>query len=396
MDLKELMAEFKKTADELKGLIEKQNEEIKGQGETSAATAKQIKTVEERLQEIGEELKAAQARVEELEKQGQRPGYGGSEPRKSLGEQFVESEQYKSMMSKGGIKSDPFEVKTLTSDPASAGVLVEPYRYPQIISPQDRPLRIRDLLPVSTTTSNAIEYVEETGFGNSADVVPETQTKPESELSFYLKTESVKTIAHWIPATRQIIADASQLRSYVDNRLVYGLKQAEENKLLYGVGAGDIQGIMTHPNIQTYQWSAGQPGDTKLDAIRRAITLARLAEYPVTGIVVNPQDWEDIELAKGADGRYVWVTVPEGGQQRLWRVPVVDTTAIQAGECLLGAFQMGAMIWDREQASIRVAEQHEDFFIRNMLLILAEERLAFTIFRPESFVAVTFDAEPTP
>lgn len=388
MDLKELLAEFKKTAEELKGQLDKQAEEIRTQGETSAKTAKSIDELDKRIVELNNE-------IIELQKASQRPGYGGSEPAKSIGQQFVESEQYKSMISRDAKSSDPVIVKGLTSDPASAGVLVEPYRYPQIIAPQDRPLRIRDLLPVSTTTSNAIEYVEETGFTNLADVVPEGDPKPESDLTFDLKTESVKTIAHWIPATRQIIADASQLRSYIDNRLVYGLKLKEENKLLYGSGiSGDIQGIMTHPNIQTYNWSAGQPGDTKLDAIRRAITLARLAEYPVTGIVLNPQDWEDIELAKGADGRYIWVTVPEGGQQRLWRVPVVDTTAIQAGECLLGAFQLGAMIWDREQASIRVAEQHEDFFIRNMLLILAEERLAFTIFRPESFVAVTFDEAP--
>ncbi|HPZ86437.1 MAG TPA: phage major capsid protein [Bacillota bacterium] len=395
MDLKELLAEFQKTAEELKGQLDKQAEEIKTQGETSAKTAKSIEELDKRIVELNNE-------IIELQKASQRPFYGG-EPVKSIGQQFVESEQYKSMISRDAKSSDSFMVKGLTSDPASAGVLVEPYRYPQIIGPQDRPLRIRDLLPVATTTSNAIEYVEETGFTNlagtstqgAADVVPEGELKPESNLTFDLKTESVKTIAHWIPATRQIIADAAQLRSYIDQRLVYGLKLKEESKLLYGSGTGgDIQGIMTHPGIQTYNWSAGQVGDTKIDAVRRAITKARLAEYPVTGIVMNPQDWEDIELAKGDDGRYIWVTVTEGGQQRLWRVPVVDTTAIQTGECLLGAFQMGGMIWDREQASIRVAEQHEDFFIRNMLLVLCEERLAFTIFRPEAFVAVEFDNAP--
>jgi len=389
MDLKALMEEFKATTGELKGLLDKQAGEIKANGETSAKTAKDIADLDKRIVEMNNE-------IIELQKASQRPGYGGSEPAKSIGQQFVESEQYKSMISRDAKSSDPFMVKGLTSDSASAGVLVEPHRYPQIIAPQDRPLRIRDLLPVATTTSNAIEFVEETGFVNEADVVPEGELKPESNLTFDLKTESVKTIAHWIPATRQIIADAAQLRSYIDQRLVYGLKLEEESKLLYGSGTGgDIQGIMTHPDIQTYDWSTGQVGDTKIDAVRRAITKARLAEYPVTGIVMNPQDWEDIELAKGDDGRYIWVTVTEGGQQRLWRVPVVDTTAVQAGECLLGAFQMGAMIWDREQASIRVSEHHDDYFTRNMVAVLCEERLAFTIFRPESFVAVTFDAEPT-
>jgi len=281
--------------------------------------------------------------------------------------------------------------------------LVVPYRYPEIIASPDRPMTLRQLLATSTTTSNAIEYVEEVGFENNveeegfennASVVPETQDKPQSELSFYLKTESVKTIAHWIPASRQILADAPQLRGYVDQRLIYGLNLAEEQEILYGTGGANLQGIMTHQAIQNYQWSQGQPGDTKIDAIRRAITLARVAEYPVTGIVLHPKDWEEIELAKGSDGRYIWVSVTEGGQSRLWRVPVVDTTAIQVGECLLGAFRMGAMLWDREQTTIRVAEQHEDFFVKNMVAILAEERIALTIFRPQAFVAVKFNQAP--
>ena len=387
MDLKELLAEFKKTAEELKGQLDKQAEEIKTQGETSAKTAKSIDELDKRIVEINNE-------IIELQKAGQRPSYANGETAKSIGQQFVESEQYKAMIERNVNYCDPVLVKQLTSDPASAGALVVPYRYPEIIAAPDRPMTLRQLLATSTTTSNAIEYVEEVGFQNSATVVPETQDKPQSELSFYLKTESVKTIAHWIPASRQILADAPQLRGYVDQRLIYGLNLAEEQEILYGAGGANLQGIMTHQAIQNYQWSQGQPGDTKIDAIRRAITLARVAEYPVTGIVLHPKDWEDIELAKGTDGRYIWVSVTEGGQSRLWRVPVVDTTAIQEGECLLGAFRMGAMLWDREQTTIRVAEQHEDFFVKNMVAILAEERIALTIFRPEAFVAVEFDQAP--
>ena len=386
MDLKELLAEFKKTAEELKGQLDKQAEEIKTQGETSAKTAKSIDELDKRIVELNNE-------IIELQKAGQRPFYGG-EPVKSIGQQFIESEQYKAMVQRGVPYCDPVQVKTLTSDPTSAGALVVPYRYPEVIAAPDRPMTLRQLLATSTTTSNAIEYVEEVGFQNSASVVPETQAKPQSNLSFNLKTESVKTIAHWIPASRQILADAPQLRGYVDQRLIYGLNQAEEQQILYGAGGANLQGIMTHTGIQTYSWSAGAVGDTKIDAIRRAITLARVAEYPVTGIVLHPKDWEDIELAKGTDGRYIWVSVTEGGQSRLWRAPVAETTAIQEGECLLGAFRMGAMLWDREQTTIRVAEQHEDFFVKNMVVILAEERIALTIFRPEAFVAVEFDEAP--
>ena len=46
------------------------------------------------------------------------------------------------------------------------------------------------------------------------------------------------------------------------------------------------------------------------------------------------------------------------------------------------------------EGNIRVAEQHSDFFIRNAVAILAEERLALAVKRPESFVEVEFDAAP--
>ena len=225
---------------------------------------------------------------------------------------------------------------------------------------------------------------------------PETTTKPQARLEFELKTANVRTIATFLPASRQVISDTQQLRSYIDNRLLFGVKLAEEEQLLYGDGTGEnLQGIITHPDVQTFLWSSGTIGDTQLDAIRRAMTLARLSEYPVTGIVLNPVDWEDIELLKGSDDHYLWIMVTEGGAQRLWRTPVIETTAIRAGDFLLGAFGLGAQIWDREQSSVRVSESHEDFFTRNLVAILAEERIALTIYRPEAFVFGKFDSPPS-
>ena len=205
----------------------------------------------------------------------------------------------------------------------------------------------------------------------------------------------MKTIAHWLPVTRQILADAQGLQGYIDSRLIYGLKLAEDQQLLYGDGLNqNIQGIMTCPGVQEYKWSEGRAGDNKLDAIRRAMTLARLAQYPVTGIVLNPKDWEDIELLKGEDGHYIWINVNSGGQQLLFKVPVVDSSAIEEGDFLTGAFAMATNLWDREQASIQVSDSHEDFFTKNLLAIRAEERLTQTIYRPEAFVKGSFDNAP--
>ncbi len=110
---------------------------------------------------------------------------------------------------------------------------------------------------------------------------------------------------------------------------------------------------------------------------------------------MHPNDWEDIELQKDSQGRYLMtMSVQQGAEARVWRMPVIDTPAIPEGTALVGAFGMGAQLYDREQSTIRISEHHEDFFTRNAVVVLAEERLALAIKRPESFVAVTFDSAP--
>lgn len=404
MDLKQFHEHFTREFDGFKGLLQQQSTEIKQYGETTSKTAQAIAGAEARILELNDQLKSIQGRVDEFEKAGQRPDYGAMTGEvKSTGRAFTESDAYKNMIVGKKATSEPFSVKSLhprqakdlTSAANSGGVLVRPMRFPEIIAQPLRQVRVCDLIPSATTESNAIEYVEETVFTNAAAPVAENAPRPQSNLVFDLKTTAIKTIGHWIPVSRQILSDASQVQAYIDNRLLQGLDLTKEAQCLYGDNTGaNLQGIMTHPGIQSYLWSAGKVGDTKIDAIRRSMTKARIAEYPVTGVVLHPTDWEEIELQKGSDGKYIWTLVTIGGEQRLWRVPVVDTTAINEGEALTGAFGLGAMMWDREDAMVRVSEQHADFFIKGMAAVLAEERLALTIFRPKSFVAVTFDAAP--
>jgi len=197
-----------------------------------------------------------------------------------------------------------------------------------------------------------------------------------------------------------VLADEPQLRSIIDNELLYGLRLQEDAQIISGAGTGEnLTGITATTGIQTYNWSAGAftpVPDTKADAIRRAATLSFLAYYEPTGVVMHPNDWEDVELTKDSNGQYlVAVSVALGGEPRVWRLPVIETPAIAEGTCVVGAFGTGAQLYDREQASIRISEQHSDFFIRNAIVVLAEQRLALAVKRPEAFVKVTFNNAPT-
>lgn len=397
---------------ELKGLLTKQDEEIKKYGGTATATSAELKAATERFDQIQAEAKG---RLDEFEKnftdwQTKMNRFdmgGGDSERKSFGTQFMESEAYKEYIANGeprrgqgqayGVKSF-FERKVLTG--ATLGstprYLYQVQQVAGIIDSPDRQDRVRDLLPVIPTSSGAIEYIRETGFTNAAAPRAEGTDKPESSIAFEVVPTTVKTIAHWLPATRQIISDAPALEAYINSRLLIGLELVEDAQLLFGNGSGaNIEGIMSVDDIQHYSIgddvdSNGNP-QTKLDALRRAMLKSRVAEYPTSGVVLHPNDWADIELLKDADGRYIWINVNSGGEQRVWRVPVIDTTAMTPGRALTGAFALGAAIYDREDANIRISDSHANTFIQNVWTILAEERLALVVYRPEAFVDVELE-----
>jgi len=298
-----------------------------------------------------------------------------------------------------------------TGNPGSFGTI---QRDP-MVTPPTRTKRVRDLFPARKTNAAVIEYFRQLGFTtlqaghgtNSASSVAERNSgntafglKPQSSFAFVGEQAPIRTLAHWEAAHRNVLSDEPQLRSIIDNELMYGLRLLEDNQILNGDGVGEnLLGVLNTPNIQQYAWSDGNDlpvADTKADALRRAATLSFLAYYEPSGVVLHPNDWEDIELTKDANGQYlIAVSVAMGGEPRVWRMPVIDTPAMTNGKALVGAFGTGAQLYDREEASIRISEQHSDFFIRNAIVILAEQRLALAVKRPEAFVEVTFDNAPT-
>lgn len=328
---------------------------------------------------------------------------------KSIGQRFVESDEFKVLGGGHNLLTMPqaFTVSEMdlpglgrkdvysdlpTGFPTVFGTV---QRDAMVTLPQRRP-RIRDLFPAQGTTSSIIEYFEQTGFTNSASVVPERTSnaftaKPQSTFTFVGKQTSTRTIAHWEAAHRNVLEDEPQLRALIDSELLYGLQLREDDQILNGTGTGeDLPGILTNASIQTYAQSSGPSTDNGADAVRRAITKSMIALFPPSGVVVHPSDWESMELVKSTTGEYLLATsIALGGPPQVWRIPVVESLAITAKTALVGAFGTGAQLYDRAQASIRVAEQHSDFFTRNAVVVLAEERLALACKRPQSFVKVT-------
>lgn len=377
---------------DLARFIEKHNNEVKELGVATKATVETCTKLQQQVDAIDTKMQTAP---------------GGGQAEKSLQQEFEENEDFKRLCRdgrgkaclhfKGGIRE--IERKTTITSAAvgsgTAGVLMPQQDSRMVILPQQR-LRVRDLLPTQRTTQNAIFYVKENAFTNAASPQIETSPKGESALTFTTTSTSVQTLAHWIPAAKQVLDDFSGLQSYITNKLMYGLKLIEEKQLLSGAGTGtDLNGLITQGTSFNTALLSVTKGWNKIDIVRRVIEQAEIANVmPCDFIVVNPTDWSDMELTKDTYGRYV-VGDPANGMlaPTLWGRSVVVSNGVASGTFLAGV-RNEACIYDRQDAMVEISTEYSDYFARNMVAIRCEERLALVCYRALAFITGTFNSSP--
>lgn len=382
-DIAALQKDLGKVSDSVKSFAEDSLKKLQAGQEVTTALKEEI---DKALVEQG----GLRARIEEMEQKLARPPGPAAEAQGDLtpGRVFIENERVKAAMAeaarfRGRVRVDMAAITTIGI--GARNVLVPEQRQAGIVALPERRMTVRDLLTPGRTSSNAIQYVRETGFTNAAAIVTEGQTKPESDLTFELLTRSVSTIAHWILASKQILDDAPMLESHIDGRLRYGLAYAEEQQLLNGSGSGEqLHGLI--PQAIAYSAPMVVGSEQSADRIRMAILQSELAEFPATGIVMHPTDWTRIELLKDSQGRYLFAQPQGVADARLWGRPVVGTQAMTIDKFLVGAFRLGAQVFDREDANVEVSTEDSDNFRKNLVTIRAEERLVLAVYRPEAFV----------
>ncbi len=384
-DIEALNTQIAEVGNQVKNFAEDINKKI----ETGATVTAELKEKADKgLSDLGE----LRGRIQELEQKAARPAAPEQdEASQTPGTRFVANDKVKQFMadrlSRGRVRVD---MAAITSSPNSAGAAIpQAMRVPGFVALPERRMTVRDLLTPGRTSQNAIQFVVETGFTNNAAHVSEGATKPQSNITFDLVTKSVATIAHWMLASKQVLDDAPMLSSHIDGRLRYGLAYVEEDQLLNGDGTGtNIHGII--PQATDYNPAFQAQAETMIDKVRLALLQSELAEFPATGIVLNPVDWTRIELTKDGENRYIFAQPQSVATPRLWNRPVVATQAMEVDEFLTGAFQLGAQVFDREDANVEISTEDSDNFRKNLITIRAEERLVLAVYRPEAFVIGDF------
>jgi HK97 family phage major capsid protein len=272
------------------------------------------------------------------------------------------------------------------------GAPANPMPVPRVIPGPVVPLRMRDLIPVGTTEADSIGYPRETSITNSVVIpTPVGGLKPQAGLTYDMQTAPVRTIPAYMKMSAQLWEDYAAFQSWIDARLLYSLTAAEEVQLISGNGvAPNLQGLLLVAiNTATV---AGAGGVAVLDNIAAGVAATFARGYAVDGIVVNPADWGKALTVKAAVGGAYLLGEPSDMPQSfsLWGLPVVLSVGMPSGSYVVGQFNPYSQIFDRDAAAVEVAEQNQDDFVKNLVTVRAEERLAFAIYQPGAFSKGTF------
>ena len=366
-----------KALDQVEAKLTAMSTKAEGEFQTIGKTSADTKTA---LDNIGIEQRVLADRLLAVEQKAT------AQPEKkevtSWGEQFIKNARYADFAG-GHMAKLRVEVKnTLTGSDTN----VAPQRNAGIVAGAALPFSMEALLPSTTTSSNAIEFTKEASFTNSAAEAAEGTEKGESALTWSLVNMPVSTVAHWIKISKQLAADAPALAAYVNTRMAYGVNQKVDVQLVVGDGtAPNISGTYDSGNFTAHGIANAALGSTfkKFVLIRKVIADLYAAGFPADAIVLNPADWAamEIELMTTAAGQTLY-SVSEGGQPRLFGLPVIQAIGMAADTFQVGRFSEAYMVYNREGVTVEMSDSDSDNFTKNLITLRAERRLALATEKP--------------
>jgi len=292
-----------------------------------------------------------------------------------------------------GEDAERFEAKAYdaaTLSDLGTDAIIQPMQDNEIIRYEEPEiLTIRDVLNVLPVTTDSVRFVRHTATDRAAAAVGRGALKPFLTITAGTATVAVQTIAVLSKVTEQDIDDAPRLIGMINGEMRLDVKVEEERQLLWSTGTGnEIDGLFNQ-GVEAQEFDRAVGGDTKIDTLRRMRTDLRKNRVVPTAVMVDPIDWEDIELEKGSDLRYVWGMIDTLKGPRIWSLRVIESDAMThptngSRRMLMGDFARGATLYDRHDVRLAIGYMDDDFG-RNLRTLRAEERLALAVKRAYAF-----------
>ena len=315
---------------------------------------------------------------------------------KTMGAQFIESDSFKAYKEGRSGKARVEFKNTILGEGGSpqnpTDDIVAKDNMPGIVGGAFRQLRLMDVVPMGSTNSNQVHYTREASWTNAAAETAEGAQKPEATLTFEGVDTPVRTIAHFLKVSKQVMDDAPALQSYIDRRLRHGVNNRLEQQIIAGNGTSpNISGLATTGNHTDLTVVTA---DNDFDALNRAKYQVIASDYMADVVLMNPADWGRLERTKtGVTGDASYLAAGDnaisylanGIQPLLWGLPVVLSNNVTAGKMFVLS-RDAIMFWNRQSTVVEIFDQNEDDVEKNLLTIRAEMRGAFTVFRPAAVI----------
>lgn len=283
-------------------------------------------------------------------------------------------------------------------------------REPGYMPSVSRPLQIVDVIPMGSTNSDTVAWMEETTRTSAAAEMAEASRAPESAFALTQRTTPVQRIGHRIPVTEQVMNDVGQSSNYLNTIMPFSVMQRVDGQILNGDGAApNLEGILNKTGIGNTTLEKETGGtDLKdgIQGIRKAITAYKVANESYgrgdatvmpampTHILMRPELWEDISLQVTASVGF-FLGNPSGEfAPRIWGVPVLETThlATYAPGSVAGMIVdftgMFVTLYIREGLSTQMGFDDQNFS-SFMVTIRSSIRCALAIRRAAAFHTLT-------
>lgn len=235
-----------------------------------------------------------------------------------------------------------------------------------------------DVLPVIQHTSPEYAFLRQTTRTNNAAVVAEGAVKPTSAYTLVRIEQSLAVVAHLSEAVPRFwFIDVPTLERFIQAEMETGLARAVEAKVI-----ADIAGTS---GIQTQAYST-----SVLTTIRKGITKLEVAGYAPSSVVLNPVDFEAVELALSTVTAVEHLSLPfDAATRRLFGVPIASTVSQTAG--VGHVLADGAVVVDTDMQGIGIQwseNSNADDFSKNLIRARCEGRYATSVFAPLGVVSL--------
>lgn len=385
----------KVTAEEAVKSVNEKLEEIvkKFDGFTTQEAAEQLKG------EFKKEVAELQARIKAMRQTK------GNEAEKSFNENLKEAieksaDKLKELATSKGHFSETIVMKavgdmSIGANFPGATPITQQVQPGMIMTPYNR-VWLSDLIPNATAGGSSVLYPKENGGEGAVAFWDKSGEKAQVDYDFTTETAFFKWIAGYVIVERDMLDDISWLTSYLQQKLLIGLKTAENDFILNGTGdTNPVQGLLAAATA--YDGDYTNLVDMIIDAAYGQIPEDTHDHYVPSNVILNPRDVVKIGLNKaGGSGEY---DLPQGsavfqnGRLSISGLDTVGTTSMTKDN-FLTLSRDAVMFLRRMSPEIRVFEDAELAKV-NKVMFRIEARVSQAIFNSAAIVKGTY-VEPVP